>query len=70
MSVDYVCSVNKDHPKKTFGVPQSQPPTCCSKPMTLAGSAPAQAASSGPGAKSPGAPTSKPTTPQRGPAKR
>jgi hypothetical protein len=40
MAVDYVCAVNKDHPKKTFALPQNQLPMCCGKPMRLVASVP------------------------------
>jgi hypothetical protein len=35
MAVDYICAVNKDHPRQIFGTPQTQPPMCCGKPMTI-----------------------------------
>jgi len=40
---EYVCAVTKTH-KKLFGLPPSQPPQCCGKPMALAQGAPQPAA--------------------------
>jgi hypothetical protein len=72
MAVDYVCAVNKEHPRQIFGAPQAQPPVCCGKPMALVASAAQPASAPAPQAVAAAVQpqtTAKPGAPARAPRK-